>query len=406
MPTITAVSTVELLEHPNLLWVEVETDTGIQGLGETFFMAKSVAAYIHEIAAPYLIGQDALGINQHWRSLYRQWQRRGIGVEARGASAIDIALWDIWGKATGQSITQLLGGAVRAGVPVYNTCAGPDYARSALIPGDPLYGEMIPGGQYEDLWATLNDPVSLAGSLLDQQIHVMKMFPFDAVADETGGEVIGVKGVKQGLRPIEAVRAAYGDEIEIALELRGRWSLPAAKAIARAASDLDLLWIEDPIRNDTIPALQEFAQHSSAPLAVGENLGSRHFYRELLESQAVGLVFTDPCWCGGLTESRRIGEMAAMYMRPFAAHDCTGPVGLAVGTQLAEAAESGFMQEIVRAFYYGWYQDLVEELPPLSEGIISSLPAPGHGIRLSPRDDFIRKTSSVPAKHFSPGIYL
>jgi L-alanine-DL-glutamate epimerase-like enolase superfamily enzyme len=248
--------------------------------------------------------------------------------------------------------------------------------------------------------------LGLAASLLDQGIQLMKIFPFDPVADESGGQTIGAAELRRGLAPIEAIRSEFGDRIEIALELRARWSLPAAKAIAAAAEDLQLAWIEDPLRNDTIPALREFAATSRAPLAVGENLGSRHYYRDLLENDAVGIVLNDPCWCGGVTEARRVADMAAMYMRPYAAHDCTGPVGLAVGIHLSAYAESGFVQEIVRAFYFGWYEHLVEQLPTLQHGALTVSDSPGHGIVLSDRPDFIRRSTNEARRHAGTTIYL
>jgi galactonate dehydratase len=391
---IAEVATIRLPSRPNLLWVEVRTTDGTVGLGETFFMAAAVESYVHEIAAPYLIGRPALQLPLHWRSLYRQWQRRGIGIEARGASAIDIALWDLFGRLTQQPLYQLLGGKSRDEICVYNTCAGPDYVRNAIVPGDPLYGTMIEGRPYEDLRDTHADPVGLAESLLEQGISAMKVFPFDVVADETGGERISLAGLKRGIRPLEAIRGAVGGRIEIALELRARWSLPAAKAIARATADLELMWIEDPIRNDNVGALTDFAEVSKAPVALGENLGSRHAYRDMLEASAVEIVINDPCWCGGVTEARRVADMAAMYMRPYIPHDCTGPVGLATGLHLACNAETGTMQEIVRAFYLGWYPELVDGLPPLGDGRLAPLSAPGHGLELCERRDFVRRVSN------------
>ncbi|MHB8959149.1 MAG: mandelate racemase/muconate lactonizing enzyme family protein, partial [Candidatus Limnocylindrales bacterium] len=98
---IRSVATVRIEAQPNVCWVLVETEGGLVGLGETFFGAEAVEAYLHETAAPYLVGTDALTITAHWRALYRLWSRKGVGAEARGASAVDIALWDIFGQVTG-----------------------------------------------------------------------------------------------------------------------------------------------------------------------------------------------------------------------------------------------------------------------------------------------------------------
>jgi len=382
--TITSVTTVRPAGHPNLLWVLVDTDDGLRGVGETFFMAETVAAYVNEVASPYLLGQDARDIHLQWRALYRQWQRRGIGAEARGASAIDVALWDLMGRRTGLPLHELLGGAMREAIPAYNTCAGPGYLRTRFLPGDPLYGEIEAGGRHEDLWATWHDPGGLARSLRDEGFRAMKVFPFDPVADESGGQLVTPAGLERGLEAFAAIRAAVGDDMEVALELRARWTLPAAKAIARAAEPYRPAWIEDPIRNDSVAALAELARATTVPLAIGENLGSRHAYRELLESGAAGIVLSDPLWCGGVTEARRIADLAAMYERPYAPHDCTGPVGLAVGVHLCLHAETALWQEVVRAYLHGYYGELADGVPLLDDGLLRPAPRPGHGVEPRP----------------------
>ena len=126
---VTKVETLWLDEFPNVLWVLVHTDEGLVGLGETFFGAQAVESYIHESVAPYLIGKDPLQIDRHARSLYGYLGYRSTGVEMRGNSAIDIALWDLLGKVTNQPIYQLLGGRSRERIRIYNTCAGYRYVQ-------------------------------------------------------------------------------------------------------------------------------------------------------------------------------------------------------------------------------------------------------------------------------------
>ncbi len=108
---ITGIETIRLGEFPNLLWLHIHTDQGLVGLGETFFGARAVEAYLHETVAPLLLGKPALQIDRHARTLQTQYLGfSGSGVEMRAASAVDIALWDLLGQATGQPITQCLGG--------------------------------------------------------------------------------------------------------------------------------------------------------------------------------------------------------------------------------------------------------------------------------------------------------
>ena len=120
---ITALDTIQLGEFPNLCLVRVHTDEGLTGLGETFFGAHEVTTYLHETAAPRLLGRDPSAIDGLRMSLQQYVGTRSTGVEARGNSAVDLALWDLAGKATGRPVVQLLGGATREAIRVYNTCA-------------------------------------------------------------------------------------------------------------------------------------------------------------------------------------------------------------------------------------------------------------------------------------------
>ena len=119
---ITKLETIVLGDYPNILFVAVHTDEGFIGYGDTFYMSESVRGYIHQFAAPMLIGHDPLAIDLHWRRLYEVIAHiAGKGAEIRGLSAIDVALWDIFGQATGLPVWQLLGGAARDRIKTYNT---------------------------------------------------------------------------------------------------------------------------------------------------------------------------------------------------------------------------------------------------------------------------------------------
>jgi galactonate dehydratase len=387
LPTsITRISTLVAGRFPNLVFVEIETADGLVGLGETYFGADAVTGYVHETAAPYLLGQDAREIPRHWASLYRYWGRSGIGAEARGASAIDIALWDLAGKRHGQPLWESLGGAARQDIAAYNTCGGPDYGRAQAVPGDRLFGTSLPGRRFEDLRGFQQEPEALAASLLEMGFRVMKIWPFDEVAVETGGTWIHPRDIDRGLEPFRRIREAHGDQIEIALEMHGRWNLPAAISIARAVEPYRPIWIEDPIPMDNIDVLAEFVRSTSIPTVASENLGSPFPYRDLLEKAGVGIIMTDPSWVGGVTAARKVADLAAIYLRPFMPHDCTGPVTLATGVHLCLHAENALLQEMVRAYYFGWYAEVVDGLPEFEAGRLRPPNRPGHGAVL--RDEF------------------
>ena len=382
---VTAVESILVEEFPNLTWVQVHTDEGLVGLGETFFGAPAVAAQVHDFIAPYLIGKNPLQIERHHAKLLPYAGRGGSSVEMRAASAIDVALWDIFGKAINEPIYQALGGATRDDVRIYNTCAGYQYVRKAPAQVTENYGltQQNSAGPYEDLEGFLNNADELALSLLEMGINGMKIWPFDFAAEASGGQYISNEDLKTALEPFERIRNAVGDKIEIMAELHSMWNVPMAKRIANALEDFDLTWVEDPVFMDELEKVGEVVASTHAPIAVGELLGGKAQFRDLLE-QGVSLAIMDLVWGGGLTEARKVAALADTFGAPFTGHDCTGPIALTASVHMTMHAPNVFIQEMVRAFYYGWYQDLVTELPPIANGRITAPEGPGLGTTLNP----------------------
>jgi len=381
---VTAIETIRLAAYPNLIWVQVHSDRGLIGLGESYFGPGAVEAHIHDFIAPYLLGQDPRAVERHAPRLLGYVGKGGSGAEMRAASAVDIALWDLWGQASGQSIHQLLGGPSRDSIRVYNTCAGTEYVRNSAAVKTDDFGLSAAPGPYEDLDGFLNRPVELAQSLLEMGITAMKIWPFDFAAEASGGHYISDTDLAKAIAPFVKIQDALGGEMEIMAELHALWDLPCAKRIVDALDPLDLLWIEDPVRMDHLGSLAEVAAVTHTPIATGETLGGKAQYRSLLELEAVGVAIMDLVWGGGLTEGRKVAAICDAWHLPFAAHDCTGPVALTASVQLALAAPNVFIQEIVRAFYYGWYSELVTALPPLEDGQIRAPEGAGLGIKLNP----------------------
>lgn len=173
---ITQLETITVAEHPNLLWVQVYTDVGLVGLGETFFSAKAVEAYVHETLAPLVLGQDPRQIDRLNQSISTYLGFRSTGVETRGNSAFDIALWDLFGKLTQQPVAQLLGGFSRNEIRTYNTCAGIEYMKEAKGQRTENYGLAGKKHKYDDLNGFLRRADELAESLLDDGITAMKIW--------------------------------------------------------------------------------------------------------------------------------------------------------------------------------------------------------------------------------------
>jgi galactonate dehydratase len=386
------VETIRCAEFANIVWVRLHTDEGLIGLGETMRNPEAVEAYIHETAAPYLLGKDPHPIERHHDALMNRVGNHFSGfptrsIEIRGNSAVDFALWDLLGKALGQPVTQLLGGFSRDHIGVYNTCAGYTYNTRVLTGWNT---ELASGGgveatrPYEDLEAQTHRPATLAQSLLAEGITGMKIWPFDQAAIASGGHWIAPADLAKGLRIIETIRKAVGERMDIMIEYHGLWHLPVALEIARACDQFGVFWHEDPISMQNFADLATFKQRVAGRVCGSENLGTRPWYREMFQRGAVDVVHFDMGWIGGLTEGKRIATLADTYDRPIAPHDCTGPVQLAASVQLMMNATNALIQETVRAYYRGYYQDIVTVVPKVEDGFIHALTEPGLGTELSP----------------------
>ncbi|RVU35914.1 mandelate racemase/muconate lactonizing enzyme family protein [Hwanghaeella grinnelliae] len=397
---ITSIETLWLNEFSNVLWVLIHTDEGITGLGETFSGSKAVEAFIHETAALKLIGQDPMRIEHLNRELLTYVGFSGQGAEERGRSAIDIALWDLFGKVVNQPVYQLLGGLCRDKVRTYNTCAGYKYVRNRPTWGTDDWGlEQKSEGPYEDLDAFLNNADELAHSLLEQGITGMKIWPFDTAAVKNNGYDISSADLNAALVPFEKIRKAVGDKMDIHVELHSLWRLPGILKVVKALEPFDPYWIEDPIRMDGFDDLRTLSERTSAPICASETLGTIRDFRSLMEAQCAHIVMPDVGWCGGITETKKIAAIAEAYQRPVAPHDCQGPVVLAASVHMSLALPNVLVQESVRAFYDGWYGELVDTVPRPTNGFFLPPEGPGLGLNLLPelwtRDDANRKVTDA-----------
>lgn len=399
---LVAVETLRIAKRPNLLWVRLRTDEGITGLGETWFGSATVEADVHERIAPMLLGEDPAPIDAIGRRLRPYVGFFGAGAEMRACSAVDVALWDIAGKVAGKPIHDLLGGAVRECIPVYNTCAGPDYVSRSFEVRPDNFG--LPGAGrashvYEDLDAFMNRADTLAAELLEMGIFSMKIWPFDFVAAAADGTDISAAEIARALEPFEKVRAAHGARMRLKAELHGLWSLAAAQKIAAALEPIGMDWIEDPVWMDHLTSLGALVKSTSAPIAAGETLGGMGQIAELVNACDVATPIVDVTWGGGISFARQAATLAGAAGKPIAFHDCSGPVTLASSTHLALACTNVLEQEITRAFYYGWYHELVDRLPPLERGEIGVPQGAGLGLELLPelaaREDAMRRESKL-----------
>ncbi len=276
---VTAIETIRVAEFPNLLWVQLQTDEGLVGLGETFYGAAAAEGHIHGTIAPYLLGKDPRNVETHQAHLMGYIGFSSASAEMRGRSAVDMALWDILGQAANLPMCDLLGGRVRDEIKVYNTCAGYSYVQTQATQGTYNFGLDATKGQYEDLDAFLHRADELAISLLEEGIDAMKIWPLDYAAEASDGHWISHADLKRGFEPFEKIRKAVGDKMDVAYELHSLWSRPQAIKIAQALEPYRPMWVEDPVFMDHMNSIGEVARATRSPIAVGETRGGRADFR-------------------------------------------------------------------------------------------------------------------------------
>jgi len=393
-PRINAIET--LIPHdimPGLLLLRIHTDAGtaggekIIGHGETYYVPHAVAAALHDWMSRRLLGADATAIESHWRFLYERGTAFGVkGCELRAISAVDLALWDILGQLLNQPVWKLLGGPVRDEVPVYNSSGGPTYGRRPQDAPDaqgwPGHGDLGKPGPLEDNYNSIQHPGDLAEELLSEGYSAMKLWSLDRIYQRSGGHRISWADLEEGLRPFHAIRERVGMKMELILDGHGFFSLPAAVRIAEAMRSIKPLWLEDVIRPDCVETIADFRAQAGCPIAVSEMLVSRDEYRQVLQHKAADYVMIDPTWVGGISETRRIAELAQAFNVPALMHDCTGPLTLLAGLHVAAACANVTLQETVRAHLKTLYPLLIDEALVVRSGHLPLPSRPGLGVRL------------------------
>lgn len=399
---LTELTTYRTPLQPNVCIVALTSETGQTGLGESFWGAPAVEAYLHETAASVLAGIDEPSPAAAAATLRPYAGFDGSGAEVRGNGALDIALWDLLGQASGQPLGRLLGGPMSSSMRVYNTCAGYDYVKAEGQQASTNWG--LPGASagsrlYEDLQGFLSRPAELTRSLLDEGYTAMKVWPFDAAAERSRGQDITSGDLREAMRILEAIRAEADGTMDILVEMHSLWSLKAATKILTALRDIEPFWVEDPIRTDSVDAYRRLRERVDVPIAAGETLGGVRRFKPLLDAGALDVAIADLGWAGGISEAIRIASLADAYGVSFAPHDCTGPISFAATTQVVGSQPNGLIAESVRASLSSWYPEIVDGLPIVRDGRVELSSAAGLGLTLRTgfvtSSDTARRTTSL-----------
>ena len=277
--------------------VEIETDSGLVGWGECYGPARVNSAVVKEIA-PWLIGEDPLRTDHLWQSVYARLRDHGQkGVVIQGLSGIDIALWDIKGKHFGVPAHRLLGGPLRSEVRAYATGL---YRRKS---GDP-------------------------GKYLAEEAASYVAEGFGAVKLKVGF------GIEEDAVMARAVRAAIGRDVALMVDANHAYDAVAAIRLGRMIEELDIGWFEEPVLPEDIAGYRAVKAAITIPVAGGECEFTRFGFRDLLASRAIDIVQPDTCAAGGLSECKKIADMAEAFSVRYNPHVWGTGIAIAASLQL------------------------------------------------------------------------
>jgi galactonate dehydratase len=334
----------------NWLFVVVETDEAVSGIGEGSLPGhpRAVAAAVEEYRQ-YVLGEDPARIQHLWQLMYRQPFFRSGAVTLSAMSAIEQALWDIKGKVAGMPVYELLGGRCHDRIKVYAN--GPSGST----------------------------PEELAESAL-----ALVQRGFSAIKTGFESPVLPVQGdgfVRRAAERLGAIRAAVGEDVEIAWDAHGRLSPAMAIKVARSLEPYDPWFIEEPVLPENPKGLSQVARATTIPVATGERMFTKWAFREVLELGAAALLQPDLSHCGGVLEARAIAAMAEVYHCGFAPHNPLSPLNAIVSAHVGMASPNFVALEIC-LYAPDWTSELLTAPLALHDGFLVLSDEPGWGVEL------------------------
>ncbi|MFL6142943.1 MAG: mandelate racemase/muconate lactonizing enzyme family protein [Labedaea sp.] len=339
----------------NLTIVEVSTDEGVTGLGEVRMINHTDAlhAFLAEAVPRHVVGSDPFDLESLVHRMMRHDYARPDEIAMSALATIEIACWDIMGKALGVPVYKLLGGAVRDRIPVYAN------------------------GWYQ-VERTPEEFNAAARRVVGRGYRALKVDPFGAGMFE-----LDVEETARSMALVEAVRDAVGPSVELLIEMHGRFNPATAIRIAGLLEPFRPGWIEEPVPPENLKALAKVAAHTDIPIATGERLHTRYDYRELFESQAADIIQTDITQSGGLLEAKKLAGTAETHYLLMAPHNVGGSISTAAAVHLAATTVNFKIQEYFNDFADPFVTECVPGLPALTDGSFALPEAPGLGVELN-----------------------
>jgi galactonate dehydratase len=339
---------------PRWLFLKIETDEGISGWGEPILEghAETLKAAVHELE-DVLIGCDPSRIEDIWQMIYRNGCYRGGPVLMSALAGVDMALWDIKGKALGAPIHTLLGGPVRDRIRTYQWCGG-------------------------------DKPSDLIGGVKAVQSNGYSAAKFNICAELQIVDTYAA--VDRIVKSLFELREAVGDEMDLAFDFHGRVHAPMARVLLKELEPLRPIFVEDAVVSAMIETMADLARSTSIPLCIGERLHSRYDFKRVFELRAAQVINPDTAHVGGISEMVRIGHWAEAYDVALAPHCPIGPIALAASLQVDAICHNAFIQEQSIGIHYNTGADVLDYLVPggieIDNGDLLIPRGPGLGIEV------------------------
>ncbi|MCM5553862.1 mandelate racemase/muconate lactonizing enzyme family protein [Pleomorphomonas sp. NRK KF1] len=374
----------------NPIIIRVNTDEGVSGLGEVglaYGAGYNAAMGMIKDFAPFVLGKDPMKSEAIWENLFRStfWGMSGGPVVYGGMSAIDIALWDIRGKALNAPIYQLLGGKTNDNLRTY---------ASQLQFGW--------GGKGLNLLYKPEQYAAAARAAIADGYDAVKVDPVQI--DKNGAMIVNQKffgiltqdHLRMGEERIAAIREAVGPDVDIICEIHSLFGTNSAIQFASAIEKYNIFYYEEPINPLNADNFAKVARNTTIPLATGERSYTRWGYRQLMENQSLAVVQPDLCLCGGITEGKKICDYANIYDATVQIHVCGGPVTTAASLQLEATIPNFIIHEMHTASMKTCVRELcVEDYVPV-DGKYQVPDLPGLGLTLN--EDVMRRYQAFTIK--------
>ncbi len=359
---ITDIRTAEVRAHGLQTHVRVYTDQGLFGHGEATDAAQGAADIIRRVFHPLMVGQDPLNVDLLWERVRAGGIFAGAqaGQFVAALSGVEIALWDLAGKALGLPVYQLLGGKMRDRIRLYCDAAHHE-------PEDPKSREML----------TQIREMGFTAVKIDCD-DANNPYRWDRVAWTVNNRELDLI-----VERVRFVREFLPREIELGVDGHGRFDMGSAKRLAKAFEPFRLLWFEEPVPAENVAALRDVRESTSTPIACGENRFLRFGFTDILERRAADIIQPDLQKAGGLLEGRRIADLAHAYYVPFAPHCVVSPIGTMGSCHVCAAVPNFLVLEWHWISRLDYWRNFVQEGDIIQNGFIEVPDRPGLGVTMN-----------------------